>query len=200
MIRVACLMGLVLAASGAVVTASAEVAAVPVPASDGDFQRHRAFVGGGIGGAFNTGDFDPAGNSLGLDVRGGYRFHRHIAVEGQLGWFNNVGGDLGRGDLDLRTLSFTANLKKFFPIGPGRVQPYLLAGIGVTRAKADVEVLGSTVFDRTESAFTFRGGAGIEFYLTPHVNLYTEATYMLLTGALNGAGFVPLVFGAQYQF
>jgi opacity protein-like surface antigen len=165
-----------------------------------DYLRHRGFVGGGFGGAFNTGDFDDAGNSLGTEVRGGYRFHRHVAVEGQLSWFNNVGGDLGVGDLDLRALSFTANVKKFFPIGAGRWQPYLLAGIGVTRAKAEVDVLGNTVLDRTESAFTFRGGAGIEFYITPHVNLYTEATYMLLTGGLNGAGFVPLVFGAQYQF
>jgi opacity protein-like surface antigen len=165
-----------------------------------DFTRPRAFVGGGIGGAFNVGDFDPAGNSIGMDVRGGYRFHPHVAVEGQLGYFNNVGGDFGGGDVDLRTLSFTANVKKFFPIGAGRWQPYLLAGIGVTRAKADVDFLGSTVSDRSETAFTLRSGAGVEFYINPHVNLYTEATYMLLTGGLHDAVFVPLVFGAQYQF
>jgi opacity protein-like surface antigen len=175
-------------------------AAMAHAADETEFTRPRGFIGGGIGGAFNVGDFDDAGNSLGTEIRGGYRFHPHVAVEGQLSYFNNVGGDLDVGDLDLRTLSFTANVKKFFPIGAGRWQPYLLAGIGVTRAKADVEFLGSTLFDRTEAAFTFRSGAGVEFYITPHVNLYTEATYMLLTGALNGAGFVPLVFGAQYQF
>jgi opacity protein-like surface antigen len=165
-----------------------------------DFTRPRAFVGGGIGGVFNIQDFDPAGNGIGMDVRGGYRFHPHVAVEGQLNYFNNVGGDLGVGDLDLRMLSFTANVKKFFPIGSGRWQPYLLAGIGVTRAKAEVDFAGTTLVDRSETAFTFRSGAGLEFYITPHVNLYTEATYMLLTGGLNGSGFVPLVFGAQYQF
>ena len=110
-----------------------------------DFTRPRAFVGGGFGGAFNTGDFDDAGNSLGTEARGGYRFHPHVAVEGQISRFWNVGGDSDLGDLDLRTLSFTANVKKFWPIGSGRWQPYLLAGIGVTRANLDVEFLGNTI-------------------------------------------------------
>ena len=175
-------------------------AAVSHAADQVDFTEPRGFIGGGFGGAFNTGDFDDAGNSLGTEIRGGYRFHPHVAVEGQLSYFNNVGGSFPLGDVHLRTLSFTANVKKFFPIGSGRWQPYLLAGIGVTRARAEVDNLfGNTILDRTESAFTFRGGAGLEFYITRHVNLYTEATYMLLTGGLHGAGFVPLVFGAQYQ-
>jgi opacity protein-like surface antigen len=192
MMRAAVLLGLVIGLGLGAPT----VRAVEQP----DYLRPRGFVGGGVGGSFNVGDFDDAGNGIGTEVRGGYRFHPHVAVEGQLSWFNNVGGDFADGDLDLRTLSFTANVKKFFPIGSGRWQPYLLAGIGVTRAKAEVDFLGSTVLDDTEAAFTFRSGGGIEFYITPHVNLYTEATYMLLTGGLNGAGFVPLVFGAQYQF
>lgn len=171
-------------------------------ADEPDFLRTRGFIGGGFGGAFNVQDFDPAGNALGTEVRGGYRFHPHVAVEGQLSYFNNVGGSFPFGGFNLNTLSFTTNVKKFFPIDrAGRWQPYLLAGIGVTRAHGEIENLaGQTVADRTESAFTFRSGAGLEFYITPHVNLYTEATYMLLTGGLHGAAFVPLVFGAQYQF
>lgn len=170
-------------------------------AEESEFLRTRGFIGGGVGGSFNVQDFDDAGNAVGLDFRGGYRFHRHIAVEGQINYFNNVGGSFPGGNIDLDTFSFTTNLKKFFPIDrAGRWQPYLLAGIGVTRANGEIELAGRTVTDRTESAFTFRSGAGLEFYITPHVNLYTEATYMLLTGGLNGSAFVPLVFGAQYQF
>ena len=64
----------------------------------------------------------------------------------------------------------------------------------------EVEFLGSTVSEDSTTEFTFRGGGGIDFYLTPSVLLYTEATYLLLTGDFDGDGFIPLVFGAQYRF
>jgi len=196
-VLVGLVIGLVL---GAPMARAVEPTAPPAPSKELDFTHTGWFVGGGFGGAIATGDFEPGGNGLGTEVRGGYRFHPHIAVEGQLSWFRNVGGNIFNGDIDRRVLSFTGNVKKFFPIGDGRWQPYLLAGIGVTRAKSEVDFLGETISDNTETAFTFRGGGGVEFFINPRVSLYTEGAYMLLTGGLHGAGFVPIVFGAQVHF
>ena len=46
---------------------------------------------------------------------------------------------------------------------------------------------------------TFRGGGGLDVYLRPSVSLYTDVSYILLSGDLGG-GFIPFTFGAQYHF
>jgi opacity protein-like surface antigen len=164
-----------------------------------DFAHTGGYVGGGFLGALNETDLDDAaGDGLGFDLRGGYRFHPHFAVEGQLSYFDNIGGDFGVADVDLDVLTGTVNLKGF--LLPGRIQPYAQVGIGGTYLNGEVEFLGSTVSEDSTAEFTFRGGGGVDIYLTPHVLLYTEATYVLLTGDFDGDGFIPLVFGAQYRF
>jgi len=168
-------------------------------ATDEDFARTGGFVGGGFVGALNETDFeDLTGDSLGFDLRGGYRFHRHFAVEGQLTYTHSIGGDFGVTDVNFETLTGTVNLKGY--LLPGRVQPYGLVGIGGTSAHAEADVYGTTVAEDTTTAFTFRGGGGVDIYLTPRVHLYTEATYVLLTGDFHGDGMIPLVFGAQVRF
>jgi opacity protein-like surface antigen len=169
-----------------------------VATADDDYARRGAYVGGGFLGAINDTDLDDAaGDSLGFDVRGGYRFHPHVAVEGQLSYYDNIGGNFGVADVDLKALTGTANVKGI--LLPGRVQPYAQVGIGGTYVDAEARFLGTTVAEDSSTEFTFRGGGGVDVYLTPRVSLYTEATYVLLTGDLGG-GFVPLVFGAQYHF
>ena len=164
-----------------------------------DFGRTGAYIGGGFVGALNETDLDDAtGDSLGFDLRGGYRLHPHFAVEGQLSYLDNIGGNFGVADVDLKTLIGTANVKGF--LLTGRVQPYAQAGIGGTALHAKASFLGNTVASDSDTEFTFRGGGGVDVYVSPRVNLYTEATYVLLTGDFAGSGFVPFVFGAQFHF
>lgn len=174
-----------------------------------DFAHTGAYVGGGLLGALNETELDDAaGDALGFDLRGGYRFHPHFAVEAQLSYFDNIGGDIAVSDrfgnevnvanFDLDTLTGTVNLKGF--LLPGRVQPYAQVGIGGSYLHGELEYLGTTYVDDSTAEFTFRGGGGVDVYLTPSVLLYTEATYILLTGEFDGDGFIPLVFGAQYRF
>jgi opacity protein-like surface antigen len=183
-----------------VLAVAAVVWTVGMARADGEeFARSGGFVGGGFLGALNETDFaDLTGDSLGFEVRGGYRFHRHFAVEGQVTYTHNIGGDFGATEFNFETVTGTVNLKGY--LLPGRVQPYALVGIGGTHAHLETEVFDTTVSEDSTNAFTFRGGGGIDIYLAPSVHLYTEATYLLLTGDFDGDGMIPIVFGAQYRF
>ena len=80
----------------------------------------------------------PIENSLGFEIRGGYRFTRNLSVEGQLDFWS--GFDLtvdfddaepevpDTGELTVDGGIFTANVKAALPFG--RIQPYALAGLG----------------------------------------------------------------------
>lgn len=162
-----------------------------------DYAQPGAYVGGGILGAINDTDVDALDGGLGVDTRAGYRLLRHLAVEGQLTYINSFGGSLGVADVDLQALTGTANLKAF-PF-TGRVQPYAQAGLGATYLHGETHLLGNTVEKESSTELTFRGGGGLDVYLRPSVSLYTDVSYILLSGDLGG-GFVPFTFGAQYHF
>jgi len=162
-----------------------------------DYARTGGYVGGGMLGAINDTELDDLGGSLGFDVRGGYRLLPRLAVEGQVSYFDNFGGNFGVADVDLKALTGTANVKAF-PL-TGRVQPYAQLGVGATYLDAEAHFLGNTIAEDSATEFTFRGGGGVDVYLRPSVSLYTDVSYVLLTGDLGG-GFVPFVFGAQYHF
>ena len=162
-----------------------------------DYARQGFYVGGGVLGAINDTDLEDLGGSVGFDVRAGYRFLRYLAVEGQLSYFDNFGGNFGVADVDLKALTGTANVKAL-PL-TGRVQPYAQVGVGGTHLHGEAHFLGNTVAEDSTTEFTFRGGGGLDLYLRPSVSLYTDVSYVLLSGDLGG-GFVPFTFGAQYHF
>ncbi len=165
--------------------------------------RTGAYVGGGV--LYAVEDLDDAGvgfgDSWGFDARGGYRVHRNIAVEGQLQYFDEFGAGVstpfGRADLDLQGLAVTANAKGY-PL-TGRIQPYSLLGIGFSWFEATARLRGLTATDSSVD-FVFRGGGGIDFYLTDHVVLNAEATYLLVTGDFDNGGVIPIVLGVHYRF
>lgn len=169
----------------------------PARAETVDYARSGAYVGGGILGAINDTDLDSPDGGIGFDTRAGYRFLRHFAVEGQLTYADYFGGSVGVADVNLQALTGTANLKAF-PF-TGRVQPYAQAGIGATYLHGEAHFLGNTIAEDSSTEFTFRGGAGLDLYLRPSVSLYTDVSYILLSGDLGG-GFIPFTFGAQYHF
>jgi opacity protein-like surface antigen len=180
-------------------------------AEEESFARTGGYTGAGFLGAFNETDLDDGiGDSIGFDLRAGYRLHRRLAVEAQLSYFRSIGNQLtvvdrvGR-ELEaadptnrLDTLTGTINLKSF--LLTGRFQPYVQVGLGGSHVRKKLEYFDVTRVDDSTAAFTFRGGGGIDIYLMPSLLLYTEATYILLTGEFGGDGFVPLVFGVQCRF
>lgn len=146
----------------------------------------------------DTYDFD---GSAGFDLRAGWRFTPHVALEGQLQYFDEFGTTVDVGvreiDLDLEGVTFTTNGK--FHLLRGRVQPYALIGLGVSYLEATAS-LGSRSVSGDDAAFAFRGGGGVDVHLTEHVLLAAEATYLLNTDALSSFDMVPILASVQYRF
>jgi opacity protein-like surface antigen len=163
-----------------------------------DFARTGAYLGGGFTGAFNETDLEgDLKDSVGVDGRVGYRFHPHFAVEADLTYLHDLGDHVSDAQLQFETLTGTGNLKAF--ILTGRVQPYVVAGVGGSWAHT-IEKAGGVRNSVSNAVFTYRGGAGVDFYVDDDWLIYTEATYVGFTGQFDNGGMVPLVLGAQYRF
>jgi opacity protein-like surface antigen len=143
-------------------------------------------------------------NSPGFDIRGGYRFHPNLAVEGDVQYFTGFdinekgGGKLGTAD----TLAVTVDAKGY-PL-TGRFQPYGLLGLGFMRSTFDPKGGGDS---NNDSVFAARLGVGADFYATENIVVFVEGSYMLPTADYKagiGAGvsgdIIPLVVGGQYRF
>jgi opacity protein-like surface antigen len=213
---------------------------VPLPnaASAQSYDRTGAYVGGGFSYAlenFGLGKTEQAvgdalgGNmsvglgadgSPGVDIRGGYRLHPNIAIEGDLQYFtgfdvniDNVtyrgqqipipaGVDTKVGSID--ALAMTVNAKGYALTG--RVQPYGLLGFGFMRASFDPNIEGADSQD--DATFALRFGAGVDFYATEHIVVNLEASYLLPTSDYKfgegdpglGGDIIPIAIGVQYRF
>ncbi len=157
-----------------------------------EFGRRGAYVGANATYAFDlfqTEIYSAAGfaavpldysDSWGFNVRAGYRLLSFLAIEAQYEWLDGIDisgpaiGPIGTYEPDV----LTGNLKLILPTW--RVQPYALAGIGMT--SWDIDFAPSTLLvDASDTGFAFRGGAGIDIYLTEHLVLNTEGTAVLNT-------------------
>ena len=74
-----------------------------------------------------------------------------------------------------------------------------ISGIGGSWVHSIVKAGGVRTSD-SNAAFTFKGGAGIDFYVNDDWLIYTEASYLGFAGQFDGNGMVPLTLGAQFRF
>jgi len=111
----------------------------------------------------------------------------------------------------------TANQKIFFT--KGRTQPFVSLGMGVMHGSiepgenpvstdlappGEVKVIGlgqQRTGSLTRTAFTFRFGGGMDFYLSEHIVFETLVDYVYPMGTLeNVMDYVSISFGLQYHF
>lgn len=122
----------------------------------------------GVGGAFRV----------------GHRYGEAFSLEGQLEFSGKMEPHLHEGTL-------TLNARWAF--SPARLQPYALLGAGI-----------GTAFDHVDSEESWdvsgvlRAGAGVEYYLTPHVGFSAEAAYNVLTGG--ATDYAALGWGVFYRW
>ena len=188
-------------------------------AEDLPYARKGAFIGGGFTYAFENFDFDDfendpgedfdAKDAAGIDMRGGYRLLPYLALEGDFQFYEGFDFDSDFShNLDVLGFAFTANAKGY-PL-TGRIQPYGLFGIGVGVLAIDFAGDNFDDDDTTEAddSFLVRVGAGVDFYITPSVLVFVEASYNHQTSELDfgqgGGGIkedlIPVTIGAQYYF
>jgi opacity protein-like surface antigen len=151
-------------------------------------------------GVNHYGDLD---NSGGYDLRLGYNFPRMAAVEIQ--WQSLVNFDTDGVDpvtlndlptVEARMLSVNG---RFSPL-TGRIQPYLLFGLGWYNVQADRQSVSVH-----ESAFASRFGIGVAAYITQRTGLAFEAGYILpmTGGVISGSDrfdLIPMTLSVFFRF
>ncbi|GJL65634.1 MAG: hypothetical protein NPIRA05_06050 [Nitrospirales bacterium] len=167
-----------------------------------EFARNGFYIG--AGGIYAIENFSRTGalsfdDSLGFNLRVGYRLHPHIAIEAE--GERTMGFDAKQFKGDVETWTATLN-SKFFAL-TGRIQPYGLLGVGAMNATTDgflvfVNSNGST--SRNETDVAFRYGGGVDFYLTKNWVIDIEGAYVDPRGDINSINYISVGGGLQYRF
>jgi len=189
----ACLIGLWLAGLGA-----GAVAASDPPARAGFY----AAAAGSY--ALNASDLRlDLENSLGLKARLGHRFQPRWALEAEFEWINEF--DVRINDsvpASYGVWALTANARGY--LMTGRIQPFVLAGLGVAHAsfRDRVGTLAGAGFPRANAAsgFALRFGGGAEIHITRHIAIILDASYLMASGDLDDFDYASLGWGVQYRF
>lgn len=109
---------------------------------------------------------------IGLEVSAGYR-HDSFASDGVR-------------VLTVDEIPVATSLLVFFPHG-GRVQPYLLAGIGYTWAKPKGAGPNADTSTPAENLFALHGGAGVDVRTSFRTSVFVDGRYVFLeVGAVRG--------------
>ena len=154
----------------------------------------------GVGGGYAIEDFDDgnADNGGYVNARVGYRFLDFLAVEGMGEYMPHFNGESGQ-YLSADTSIWSGWLNaKVYPTArlTGFVQPYLLSGMGGMWG----DTKGGFPSHVNDNGFAGRFGAGIDFFLTEHVFLTTDAAYLLPIGDASELDQVVVGGALQYRF
>jgi opacity protein-like surface antigen len=188
----------------------------PVLERDDDYARNGAYVGANLAGAWYTEVKDDVRDAieaadldlkldlespLGIGIRAGYRFLPWLAGEFQFQWFSKAKVEVSTIDttsdfIKFETITFTGNLKAY-PL-TGRIQPFVLTGIGLMHADVD-DKMGFGTHD-TDEDFAARFGAGVDLYANRNFVVVVEGGYVLPTGSLDGMDYVFWSVGLNYRF
>ena len=178
--------GFALLAGLMIVSAHGTARAVePESEPDPDFGRTGLYLG--LAGTYAVEGFDdspfPVDDSLGLNLRLGYRPLPRLGLELQAEWAE--GFHLKGTGVDVETWTVTANYRAYFT--DSRVQPYLLLGVGFMNAEA----LGFSTID-----FAGRVGGGVDIGVTDRIAVVLEVSYV---GA-SDLDYTSISWGLQYRF
>jgi len=169
--------------------------------AEDEFNRPGAYAG--VGGSYMVSGFQDGatagdfGDTLGFNVRGGYRVNDFWAFEGIYEYGDDFGARQVFPGERIRTNAFTGNAKLLLPLG--RFQPYLMAGAGFLNANAD-RGLKRTGWDVDGTNFAGRFGGGFDLYATEHVALYMDAAYTMPINEVSDLYHFSFGWGGKYVF
>lgn len=157
---------------------------------------------------FNTSSLSTNDHDIGYKLLGGYQFNRNLALEG--GYF-----DLGKFDYKAITLpqgSMEGEIKvkgfNFDVVGTlnftERFSGLARAGLIATRSKDQFDGTGAvtpTSSSPNENDIYYKYGVGLQYALTPALNLRVEAERYRINDAIDNTGDVDLISaGLTYRF
>lgn len=126
-------------------------------------------------------------NSGGISARVGMRLIPILAIELQYDWvaeyevkFDVPVLTTDRISVDVKQQTLTANARINIPLG--RVQPFVLAGIGFQHFELDGNAtLGAIRLRENVKEMTLAGrlGVGVEFFVTENIGIIAEGTFVL---------------------
>ena len=134
-------------------------------------------------------------SAIGLQLSAGYRGDEHLAVELAFNLLDDTdikGGTAQRGWVD----SWTAMAITKPYLMTGRVQPFLLAGMGAMYRKLH-DFSGQ---EDAKTEFAVRFGTGVDFYTTEHIAISLGFGYVLPTGDLKDYDYLLFDWGVKYRF
>lgn len=153
------------------------------------------FFGGGP--SFATGDFgDVAKNGwllqggIGLDIGSRGLF---IEAEGFFGSHSHDNLINPNAKEKTNIIAFMGALGYSFGADDAKINPYVLAGVGMLGAQFRTDVDADADLESTENEFGYTGAVGLSFRLNEKARFWVEARYL---GA-SGIGLIPLAAGVS---
>lgn len=136
-------------------------------------------------------------DGLGFKTKLGYRSFPWLATELEVEYLQGIDVDFGGIDaLELEYLTVTVNAKIYLPLG--RFQPFGLLGVGLMNASFE-DSLGLG-FEDDFTGGAVRAGGGIDVYLTDHLAVTVDISYVLPTEDVEDLDYLSIGWGLQYKF
>ena len=175
--------------------------------SEAEEKYGRFFVGGGLSGVienFDTNDLKrlfgsintKVDDSWGINIFGGYWWHKHLAVEGNFNWYDDFNGQTGDLDFDVSIWLLMLDLKVYSPaLWEDIAFPYLRVGGGYMNSKID-----SDIADPDESDFAYNVGIGCDFFVRDRISVGFDIKRVWGTGDVTEFNHWTGTIRAAYYF
>jgi hypothetical protein len=136
------------------------------------------------------------GMTGGFDMRGGYRFNKHVDFETGFDYLApySISVD-GLGSGKSSSWMYYVDFRLF--LLTNRIQPYLVVGMGAYHIDY---VAGLSGVSRDATDFAPRFGGGVEYYIDYRWGITSEINYVIGTRRLNGRDRLAISLGAFYRF
>lgn len=170
-------------------------------ADDDEFARKGVYVAaGGLAAIENFGE-DESDDLVagGFDLRAGYRANEILSLETEFAYAGKwlIPAEAPDADGELNIWTWSLNVKANVPLG--RISPYGVFGVGMHRSRADRGRDSSPPGQENIDAM-FKGGIGVDFYVTRHIVLTPEVYYSANVDGKDNLDFIGFVAMATYRF
>lgn len=144
-------------------------------------------------------------DSWGGSLRGSYRCHEYFSTEVAVDMLDSFDGDGSAGGqkvLKTQSQPLVTTVSGKGHLLTGRIQPFVLAGVGGVMVKQRLKYTTDGIPSRTDrrSDFAFRVGGGVDYYATKQVVVSAEIDYVGTPFGDVDIDYLSIGLGAQYRF